>query len=159
MDNLNYSVLNIIYGPPYPGWVLIVAPLLCFVLYAVFDGLADGYIFKWMRTQNGSAQSALAGNAMDYNAKWHRFQAAQQVLIIGAITFLSGQWPLLLAGAGLFWMIHDGIVNRVGLNRSFFYVGRTAWTDRQFQKLPHPEVFLFVAKAASIIFGSLLFLL
>lgn len=130
-------------------------------LYAVLDGLADAFIFrdyklkgklnfawKWVATM---AQSA------DMNTNWHRAQAAQQSAVILVTAYLSGCWQLVPLGAAMFWLIHDGIVNRVGLDRPFFFVGTTAWIDRQFQRFAKPEPAMAVAKAALLAVGVGLF--
>lgn len=113
--------------------------ILAAFLYSVTSGLADAFIFRdflhkaragfaW-KTLDTFAQSA------DMNTNWHRAQAAQQVFVLGAFGVLSGVWQVIPLGAALFWLLHDGIVNRIGLDRPFFYVGATAWIDRQLQRL------------------------
>lgn len=135
-------------------------------LYAVLDGLGDAFIFRdqvlflnngerisdwwYRRTAKHIAQSA------DMNTNWHRAQAAQQSAVILVTAYLSGCWQLIPLGAGLFWLIHDGIVNRIGLDRPFFFVGTTAWIDRQFQKLSDPELAMAVAKAGLLVAGIVL---
>lgn len=128
----------------------ILVPVFGLALYGVFDALADAYIFQWLYTHRGRST---ASDALDFNRLWHRAQAAQQALVILVVSYLSGHWSLLLLGAGLFWLIHDGVVNLVGLGRPFFYVGSTAWTDRLFQRFPDPPLAMAVAKVGSILAG------
>lgn len=145
-----------------PDWMVYAVGLAAFILYAVFDALADAYIFKWMRQGIGHAQyldRVAAEENRDYNRSWHRMQAAQQALFILAVCLLSGQPSFILLGSALFWILHDGIVNKVGLERPFFYVGETAWTDRQFQRFENPEQAMAFAKWAALIAGIIWFIL
>lgn len=153
-------------------------------LYAVLDGLADAFIFRSIRQQldvaaksnvverisifeHGALWIPFLGlgifdvhkQASDYNTNWHRAQAAQQAAVILAAAYLSGCWQVIPLGAALFWLIHDGIVNRLGLDRPFFFVGTTAWIDRMFQRLPNPELFMAIAKFGLLAAGVALFLI
>lgn len=139
----------------------VIAAVAFIVSYAVLDGLADAFIFrdyklkgklnfawKWVATM---AQSA------DMNTNWHRAQAAQQAGVILVVAYLCGCWQIIVLGAALFWLIHDGIVNRIGLDRPFFFVGATAWIDRQFQRFAKPELAMAVAKCLLLFIGICLF--
>lgn len=131
-------------------------------LYAVLDGLADAFIFReWAGEKAGYGDGTkwaawayeVVGKSADMNTNWHRAQAAQQSAVILATAYLSGCWQIVPLGAALFWLIHDGIVNRIGLDRPFFFVGTTAWIDRQFQRFKKPELAMGVAKAVLILAG------
>ena len=130
-------------------------------LYAVLDGLADAFIFREHRFEKGANgqydwmqyAKGVVNRAADMNTNWHRAQAAQQSAVILATAYLSGCWQIVPLGAALFWLIHDGIVNRIGLDRPFFFVGTTAWIDRQFQRFKKPELAMGVAKAVLILAG------
>lgn len=146
--------------------IIIAAVFIC--LYAVLDGLADAFIFRDMRNTPESAADMLAGFwrnraqsralvSHDFNTNWHRAQAAQQGAVILATAYLSGCWQLIVLGAGLFWLIHDGIVNRLGLDRPFFFVGTTAWINRMFQKTGKPELMMGIAKVFLILAGIISF--
>lgn len=142
-------------------------------IYAVLDGLGDAFIFRNFNPKNFSLDNeyrrsptfkeihelSMLGfyEKYDYNTNWHRAQAAQQSAVILATAYLTGSWPLIVLGAGAFWLVHDGIVNRIGLDRPFFFVGTTAWIDRQFQKTGHPELFMGIAKIVAIVTGCVLF--
>lgn len=93
------------------------------------------------------------------NTLWHRWQAVRQAAMIALAAFSYGSLPALIVFSASFWLIHDGIVNRVGLNRTFFFVGTTAWLDRQFQKTRHPELFMGVAKLGLLVAGIILLLI
>lgn len=130
-------------------------------LYAILDGLGDAFIFREQRFDKGANGQydwmqyarGVVGRAADLNTNWHRAQAAQQSAVILATAYLSGCWQIVPLGAALFWLIHDGIVNRIGLDRPFFFVGTTAWIDRQFQRFKKPELAMGVAKAVLILAG------
>lgn len=124
--------------------------LLFFVAYAIFDGMADAYIFLENRAKLAGRSKSVQGVA-NYNTLWHRMQALQQLNVLVVPTIVAGEgWPVMLAGAAAFWIIHDGIVNLVGLKRTFFYVGTTAFIDRMFQKTGRPELFMALAKFISL---------
>jgi hypothetical protein len=148
----------------------IIIALAYLTFYAVMDGLGDAFIFRDIRlTPDGLKDSenslsffraaARAFAAHDFNTNWHRAQAIQQAGVIIVTALLSGYWQVIPLGAGLFWLIHDGIVNRIGLERPFFFVGTTAWIDRQFQKTGHPELFMAACKIGLILAGGASFLI
>jgi len=140
-------------------------------LYAVLDGLGDAFIFRWMKagvktaweqrlipiSVSGARLLKLPQETADHNTNWHRAQAAQQALVILVTAYLSGCWQIVVLGAGLFWLLHDGIVNRIGLERPWFFVGTTAWLDRQFQKFRNPQAAMAVAKFGLIAAGIVSF--
>lgn len=112
-------------------------------VFTVSDAFSDAFIF---REQRGDKEA---------NKYWHAFQALRQGTVIAAISWLVGSWQLAFLGASIFWFLHDGLVNTVGLNRHWSYVGKTAWIDKQFQKLNNPERAMITAKL-TLIGGSAL---
>lgn len=124
-------------------------------LYAVLDGLGDAFLFRdfLFRDMMYAWSKGRIAQSADLNTNWHRAQAAQQSAVILVTAYLSGCWQIIPLGAALFWLIHDGIVNRVGLDRPFFFVGTTAWIDRQFQKFKKPELAMAVAKVGLLAMG------
>jgi len=149
--------------------IIIALALVYLTFYAVMDGLGDAFIFRNFNPNNFKSaaptdapkMAAMLPRAMqafytraDTNTNWHRAQAIQQAGVIIVTAYLAGFWQVIPLGAGLFWLIHDGIVNRIGLERPFFFVGTTAWIDRQFQKTGHPELFMGACKIGLIIAGG-----
>lgn len=141
----------------------IIIAIVAVLLFSVADGLSDSFILRWIRMtpdghtdrnplRSAARSEARAIQAHDFNANWHRAQAARQAVVIGAVALLS-TWEIIPLGAALFWLVQDGIVNVVGLDRSFFYVGATAWIDRQFQKTGKPELFMAIAKIGLLAVG------
>jgi hypothetical protein len=72
---------------------------------------------------------------------------------------MSGRWQVVITGAVLFWVIHDGLINVVGLKKPFFYVGKTAQIDKFFQQFKNPILIMAIAKALILIISTLTFLL
>lgn len=87
------------------------------VLFSVFDALADANIFNDFRGAN------------DYKKKWHIWQGARQLLFISFAGVYLMSWKFVFLGMAIFWILHDGILNKVGLNKPFFFVGTTARID------------------------------
>lgn len=142
----------------------LIAGLTAVILYTVSHGLADAFIFRWIRGEDGELYDTpgdhrTAIEAADYNTNWHRAQAVEQGTVLIAIAFLSGVWQIAVIGAGFFWLTHDGLVNVIGLKREFFFVGTTAWIDRLFQRTGHPKTFMAVAKITLLAGGIACFLI
>lgn len=151
----------------FPDWITALVAALFILYYAIFDALADAWIFRDYRYTKGANgelhwmdyASGVVSRMADENKKWHRFQALQQGGVILVVAFLSGFWQVVLLGLGAFWLLHDGIVNIVGLGRGFFFVGTTAWIDRIFQKLKQPEAAMAIVKIALVAAGILSFII
>lgn len=145
---------------------MIIAAVALVLIYAVLDGLRDAYMFKDFRVQSpvlrellkttGQQKGRWFGNA---NKMWHRLQFLQQGAFILSAAWIGQSWQIIPLGAGLFWLVQDGLVNRVGLDRPFFFVGTTAWLDRLFQKTGHPRTFMAICKIFLILAGLALFLI
>jgi hypothetical protein len=120
----------------------IIISTIAIAAFALTDGMSDAWLFRDFATRQVTA-----------NTKWHRWQAARQGLFITFCAWYCGQWAFLLLGAAAFWLVHDGVVNLVGLQRPFFYVGTTAAIDRFFQSLPFPELAMAAAKVVALAAG------
>lgn len=131
------------------------------IWYTFFDALADASIFRWM-TGKGEGygqwiENVAAEENVDYNRRWHQAQALQQGGAIVLLSFIAGTVTFAPLAAALFWVFHDGMVNKVGLKRPWFYVGKTAWIDRQFQRFRKPELAQAVTKFALLLAGVALY--
>ena len=118
-------------------------------IFIITDALSDAYIFRDFRNRQGNSFSALrnsASNTLSANKVWHAAQAARQGAAIIFAAWAAGYWVLAVISAAAFWIVHDVLVNVIGLGRSPFYVGNTAWTDRQFQRFDNPERAMGIAK-------------
>lgn len=126
------------------------------LLFSITDGMSDAWIFRDFKNRKMHGISAgipyfhslnyKAITALNENKKWHQWQALRQGLVIAFAAFYAKSWPMLALGASVFWIVHDGIVNIVGLDRSFFYVGQTAAIDRFFQRFKNPNMVMAIAK-------------
>jgi hypothetical protein len=78
---------------------------------------------------------------------WHIVGSLVFIYMGLSAWFTFGFWyfPLVIS---LFWVLFGGIVHFVGLNKPFFYVGKTAATDKLIRKFfkNKPEIFSGVVK-------------
>lgn len=133
------------------------------VIFTLAEAFSDAYIFRDFRNRQGNSFSALrnsASNTLSANKVWHAAQLIRQGAAIGFAAWHAQYWPLAVIAAAGFWIIHDIIVNTIGLGRGPFYVGNTAAIDRFFQRFDNPEramgitkfVILTAAVALTLIF-------
>jgi len=108
--------------------------LIAIFLFTIFDAFSDAFQFQEVRGKPNA------------NKWWHVFQAWRQGTVIAGIAYLVGSWQIALAGLALFWFFHDGLVNTIGLEKPWTYVGTTAWIDKQFQKFKNPKRAMLIAK-------------
>lgn len=118
-------------------------PAAAFLAFLLGDAFSDAYQLRDLKKSDWWEYYS----QMDTdNARWHRWQAVRQAAVIALAAWAYQSLPALALFASIFWMVHDGIVNIVGLDRPFFFVGTTAWIDRQFQKFAKPKLAMAVAK-------------
>lgn len=115
-------------------------------IFAASDGFSDAYMFM----DRPKAVDPAANRA------WHRWQFIRQGSFIAFAAYCAASWPMLLLGASVFWILQDGIVNRVGLGKPFFYMGTTATIDKFFRRFKNYELANAIAKFASLAIGILL---
>ena len=131
-------------------------------IFILTDALSDAYIFRDFRKRRGAVlqshrsgglreeykkyQHGVSSQAGSANRIWHIAQAVRQGAAIIFAAYAAGYWVLAVIAAAAFWIIHDVLVNTIGLGRSPFYVGNTAWIDRQFQRFDNPERAMGIAK-------------
>lgn len=120
--------------------------VLASLVFALASGLSDAWMFKERAPRPGGQR---------YSRLWHGAQAVQQATFIAALG-IFGDWQIIPLAAGLFWLIHDVVVNIEGLNRDWLYVGSTAWIDRQFQKTGTPRAWMLASKLGLIAAGAVL---
>ena len=65
----------------------------------------------------------------EYSKLWHLWKGANQAVFFVLIGYLFG-WQLALINAFTYWILFDGFLNILVLNRGFFYIGYTSWIDR-----------------------------
>ena len=136
------------------------AAIVVVILFSITDGFSDAWIFRDFR-ERSFAQARLNSKGLfkrvtliemiveasaNYNTKWHRWQFARQGLLICFCALFAREWCIITLGAACFWLVHDGIVNLIGLKRPFFYVGTTSAIDRFFGKFPNPPLAIGFAK-------------
>lgn len=81
-----------------------------------------------------------------HSRTWHKYQALVQGVFFVTLGIASHNVWIPLICAALFWLIFDIIVNTQGLNQKWNYVGKTAWIDRMYQKLPWPGMAMIISK-------------
>lgn len=112
-----------------------------------------GFAFrnKWQFAEMNALNSNIAQKA---NKKWHSWQAVVQLafyVIIGLSTHEAYGIATALLYLSFFWLLFDGILNKVALNKPFFYVGTTAFIDKQFQRFKRPQLAIAIVKISLIV--------
>lgn len=133
-------------------------PAAAFLAFLLGDAFSDAFRFRDVLKKFGVFKEVVSEynsekitrdtiiKTLTPNTQWHRWQAVRQAAVIALAAWAYQSLPALALFASIFWLVHDGIVNIVGLDRKFFFVGTTAWIDRQFQKFAKPELALAVTK-------------
>lgn len=108
------------------------------LIFTIAEAMADSYQFRDLRKiKQYATTSALVvaiNQAINDKTRWHFWQAVRQGTFIVFAAVFAGHWAVAFITASLFWLIHDGIVNIIGLDRKFFFVGTTAWFDKTFRR-------------------------
>lgn len=121
-------------------------------IFTITEALSDAFIFKDFRErghpERSQTRGAAATEVTQSNKAWHMAQAARQGAAMAFSAWCAGYWPLAVIAAAAFWIVHDVIVNTVGLDRHPFYVGNTAAIDRFFQRFDNPERAMGITKFA-----------
>lgn len=111
--------------------IQLIIAIVATIVFTVADALSDAQAIKVGR----SGENAIS----------HGWQTARQGIFLLLATLYGGWQSAIILGA-VFWILHDGLINRYALDKSFAYVGSTAWLDKLFQRLPAPQVMMLVAK-------------
>lgn len=95
-----------------------------------------GYLFTWVKFQNYQFlerdYNKVARNK-EYSQLWHLWKGANQIIFFTLIYFTFGKY-ITFVNIIFYWILFDGLLNRIVLNRPFFYIGQTAFIDKQFHK-------------------------
>lgn len=124
-------------------WVLIGVILL---------GLYNGLLLADDKTPESDPKNR------DIEDGWHTIGAA--IFIYLAITaWIMFGWKYIPFVLACFWSLFAGIVHRVGLDKSFFFVGTTAKTDKLLRKISSkkPQLVAAILKL-SVLIGSVVLL-
>jgi len=97
------------------------------ILFAVYNG----QFIKWGQTHHYPEQRA------KWSARWHRTGFILRALLFALIWHLQGIGPAAIF-AFISYPIYNGIINMY-LKAPFFYIGKTAWMDKN---IPHPIHYL-----------------
>jgi hypothetical protein len=90
--------------------------------------------------------------------KWHFIGAYLFLSLSGTIYFFTREWKYIPFVLSSFWLIFGGIVHVVGLNKPFFYVGTTAFTDKllRYISAKNPDITSAIIKLALLISSILI---
>jgi len=101
------------------------------ILFSVFNGI----VINWKQTLPVSDKATEA----DYNKVkrlswvWHGVGAIFHFILIMMFAFVGG-WIWMLVGLFLNWIGHNIIIALI-MGQKWYYVGTTAWFDKQIRKL------------------------
>lgn len=123
-------------------WILIGVILL---------GLYNGYLLLDNYTAEEDPKNISIKN------KWHIIGSIIFLYISSTVWYLWG-WKYIPFSLSCFWSIYAGIVHKIGLNRSFFFVGTTAGTDKIIRKISSkkPELVSSILKISLLILSVIL---
>ncbi len=88
------------------------------------------------------------------NSRWHTFQGMVKLSFFAMVGV--GLWSLISLPATLtymavFWILFDGLLNITGLDKPFFYVGKTAFIDKQFRRFKRPQLAMAITKFTCLV--------
>lgn len=99
-------------------------------------------------------------NNLKIKKKWHIAGSIIFCYLAATAWYIWG-WKYIPFTLSCFWMIFAGIVHEVALNKSFFFVGTTAKTDRIIRWISpnNPEKVSAIMKSLALIVSTLLIFL
>ncbi len=100
-------------------------------------GFYNGQFIMWDRTYTDEKRR--------WSARWHRtgFLIRGGLFLIVLLGYGLG-WSLI--AATIAWPVYNGIIARY-LGQAFFYIGKTAWFDRNLPHWLHYTLYLFMLLA------------
>lgn len=123
------------------------------------------YLLTWIKFQQNQFAERdynVVVRHKEYSKNWHFWKGANQLLffILIGIIFSPG---IALVNSVFYWIFFDGLLNKIVLGKSFFYVGTTSYIDIKIQKLTElinklPVIKINSNKVSAFLKLSLLFL-
>jgi hypothetical protein len=111
-------------------------------------------------------QAILRGKAKQANKKWHAWQGAVQFAFFASVfpaivmhPSIGNALVYVVMYMAFFWIVFDGLLNKIALEKPFFYVGKTATIDSFFQRLPRPEIAMAIIKFAIFIASLIVYII
>jgi len=91
------------------------------ILFSVFNGL----VINW--------KNSTAEKAERLSFAWHGVGLVMHVLLVALIAFIGG-WFWAIVAFLLNWLGHNIIIAMI-MGQKWFYVGKTAWTDKLIRRI------------------------
>lgn len=142
----------------------LIISLIAILAFAVADAMSDAWIFRDFQSRKLREIADIrqlfdsAVSILNSNRNWHAWQAVRQTIFLVLIGIYASRWIVPLIAAAVFWLLHNGIVNIVGLDKPFFFVGTTAMIDKFFQRFKNPSLMMGIAKFALLIGSIMLYI-
>lgn len=95
------------------------------------------YLFSWLRFQKYQfleRDYSKVALHPEYSTGWHLYKGLNQLIFFTIMIILVGL-PIAMLNMTVYWILHDGIFNITVLKQGFWYIGKTAKTDKHLQKL------------------------
>ena len=94
---------------------------------------------------------------LEIEKDWH-FVGASLFVYIALSFWISFNGFYACFALSLFWLLYGGIVHTIGLNKPFFFVGTTAWTDKMIRKVfsKNPELLSAILKILFLVISLIL---
>lgn len=90
------------------------------------------YLLTWVKFhkyQFLERDYTTVANHKEYGRLWHTWKGANQGIFFVLLGSLFG-WQLGIINALIYWVLFDGLLNILVLNKEFFYVGYSSWIDK-----------------------------
>lgn len=96
-----------------------------------------GYLFSWVKFQKYQfleENLEIIKKNPSYHRLWHVWKGVNQAVWFLFMAMMFGA-PLALVNVAVFWLLFDGLMNTIVLNKDFFFVGTTSLIDRSLRSI------------------------
>lgn len=127
-----------------------------YILSLLFT-LAFVYYSKWQFNERINAIRSQHTFMSIANKKWHVYGMLMRLLAIVTpfiLQYYSGTWQDYLLAGSINILAWELLINKIALSKEWFYVGKTAKTDKYLGKYKWHLAFILLIVATIIKFGS-----
>ncbi len=93
-----------------------------------------GYLFTWIKFQNYQFLERdynIVVRHKEYSKRWHFWKGFNNIIFFSLLWFAFSR-HIAFINVAFYWIFFDGLLNKMVLNRPFFYIGQTAFIDKIF---------------------------
>ncbi len=95
------------------------------------------YLYTWVRFhqyQFLERDYSIVATHREYSKEWHWWKGAQQAVFFFMMSFCTNI-HVVLTCVTFYWIMFDGLFNKMVIKQKFFYIGTSAKTDKTFQTI------------------------